>query len=183
MLKTRDPREEDARQSHAAPGSANRSTAAMPAMAQSSSLSPTSPETPTAPMMLLLCPRTSTRAWRRNYASLAGDRESGNKGWVFLSSLRKFSCPEAHSERAPSLAVGNIKSEETGTVLSFESDSVATCVQHNDGERRKVAPTPFRDCRINNGAGLSQCDCRHGSSIIRFVSCSCARSCILTPNV
>src|SRR5262249_59108043 len=68
---------------------------------------------------------------------------------------------EAHAERAPGLAEGDVEAQEAGLVLALERDEVPAGVEDGDGERRAIGVAAFLERGVDNGRSLSERDDRH----------------------
>src|SRR5499433_2553911 len=96
-----------------------------------------------------------------DHAPFAGGREHGEE----LRSLRRArgerARAEAHAERAPGLAEGDVEAQEAGLVLALERDQVPARVEHGDGQRRAIGIAAFLERGVDDGRSLSKRDDRH----------------------
>src|SRR4029077_12844568 len=68
---------------------------------------------------------------------------------------------EAHAERAPGLAEGNVEAQEAGLVLALEGDQVSAGVEHADGQRCAIGVAACLERDVDDGRSLSKRDDRH----------------------
>src|SRR6516225_4244287 len=87
---------------------------------------------------------------------------------------------EAHAERAPGLADGDVEAQEAGLVLALERDQVPAPVQHGDGERRAIRVAAFLERGVDDGRSLGKRNDRHmgstglsGRALARMISDYC----------
>src|SRR6476646_1675553 len=121
-------------------------------MAQASSLSEVSPEMPTAPMM-----------------SPAGVLISTPPGLVTMRpSLAAASMVKncgVLAARAPSLAEGDIETQQARLVLALERDQMPADVEHGDGQRRATGVAALLECGVDDGRGLRERDGHRDSEV------------------
>ena len=65
---------------------------------------------------------------------------------------------EAHAERAPGLAEGDVETQQARLVLALERDQVPAGVEHGDGERRAIGVAALLERGVDDGRGLSERD-------------------------
>jgi len=53
---------------------------------------------------------------------LSGGREGGDESGEFSGPFGRFARAEAHAERTPGLAIGNVKTGKAGPILTLEGD-------------------------------------------------------------
>ena len=109
--------------------------ASMPAMAQISSLSAVSPEMPTAPMTSPSASRISTPAGIADHAAAAHRRQHGEELRRVGRALGERARAEAHAERAPGFAEGDVEAQDSRLVLALEGDEMPAGIEHRDRER------------------------------------------------
>src|SRR4029453_6274268 len=120
---------------------------ALPATAQASSLSETSPEMPTAPMTAPPAPsRISTPPG-------AGTTRPSD-----------MALAAAHPERAPRLARGDLRPDDAGAVLAGERLQMSAGVQDRDRQRRAAGLTALPERGFDDRGGLREAQIGHGRS-------------------
>src|SRR5262249_24336246 len=96
-----------------------------------------------------------------DHAPFAGSREHGEE----LRSLRRArgerARAEAHAERAPGLAEGDVEAQEARLVLALERDQVPARIEHGDGQRRAIGVATFLERGVDDGRSLSKSNDRH----------------------
>jgi hypothetical protein len=137
--------------------------ASMPAMAHASSLSEVSPEMPTAPTTspapLLISTPPGLVTMRPPLAAASMVKNCG------VRARGKRARAEAHAERAPGFAEGDVEAQEARLVLALERNEVPTGIEHGDRERRAIGIAALLERGVDDGGGLRERDDGHGGSI------------------
>ena len=102
----------------------------MPATAMISSLSPVSPEMPTAPSNSISCiPDQYTAGIRHKTAATRG-HDGGKKIRVLRGPLHHGARAPTHTECAIGFADRNLGSNDTRAIFAFGADNVTAVVEH-----------------------------------------------------
>src|SRR5262249_14007205 len=96
-----------------------------------------------------------------DHASIAGGRQHSEELRGLRRARGERARAEAHAERAPGLAEGDVEAQEAGLVLALERDQVSAGVEHGDGQRRAIGVTAFLKRGLDDGRSLSKRDDRH----------------------
>ncbi len=80
---------------------------------------------------------------------------------VLPARRRQRARAEAHAERAPGFAVGDVVTQQAGFVLALEGDEMAAGIEHGDGERREIGFARLLQRDIDNGGCLRKRNDRH----------------------
>lgn len=138
--------------------------AAMPARAQASSLSETSPEMPTAPTTtpLGVANQDSARGW--DHPS-AGHRVECREERLLVRLLGHTAGQrpgaDAHPKRPPGLAHGDLGTDDPRPILPGERLQVPTVVEDGHCQRRAARLPRLSERRLHDGRRLLQRDSRH----------------------
>ena len=81
---------------------------------------------------------------------------------VFAARAGERARAEAHAERAPGLAEGDVEAQQPRLVLALERDEMAAGIEHRDGERRAIGVAAFLERGVDDGGGLRKRDDGHG---------------------
>jgi hypothetical protein len=63
---------------------------------------------------------------------------------------------EAHAQRSPGLAEGNVEAKQPGFVLALERDQMTAAIENGDGQRSALELAPFAQCDIDDGGSLGK---------------------------
>ena len=126
----------------------------MPATAHISSLSDTSPETPQAPTIFDAAVANEHAARIGDHAAAARRRQHGEELRGFRRAASQRARAEAHAERAPGFAEGDVETQDAGFILALERDQVAAGIEHGDGERREIGLARLFQRDIDDGGSL-----------------------------
>jgi hypothetical protein len=144
----------------------------MPAMAHASSLSEVSPDR--ADDVAGRVPDQHA-AGIGDHAPAARRRQHGEELRSLGRAPRKRARAEAHAERAPGFAEGDVEAQEPRLVLALERDEVPAGIEHGDGERRAIGIAALLERGVDNGGGLRERDDGHGGSIDAVMMVSSSR--------
>ena len=75
---------------------------------------------------------------------------------------RELAPAEAHAQRAPRLALGDLRPEDARPVLALERDEMAAGVEHRDGQRLEFARAAVRQRLVDD-------EWRHAARVSRVI--------------
>src|SRR5215510_9754634 len=99
-----------------------------------------------------------------NQPAAAGGGQRGEELRRVGGALEQGARAEAHAERPPGFAEGDVEAQDAGLVLALEGDEMAAGVEYGDGQRRAVGVAAFLQRGVDDGAGLGEGENGHDNS-------------------
>src|SRR5258707_14699239 len=106
-----------------------------------------------------------------HHASAAGRRQHREELRRLGRPRRERARAEAHAQRTPRFAEGDVEAQQAGFVLALERHEVTACVEHGDSERGAVRLSALLEGGVDDGRGLSKRYTRHIGSLSRQRVC------------
>jgi len=69
---------------------------------------------------------------------------------------------EAHAQRTPGFALGDLRPEDAGAILALEGKEVAAGIEHGHGERLQLQRAPMLERPVDDERGLRKGEGGHG---------------------